>query len=481
MGFLQGRDSAREAYRAGITSRFRDDRTGLTPTFSLCQSTARLPDGWRKAAQTWLDSCDNPGDVEHIIATDEPLDVEHFTEIFPNTVLTLNRGRRCAVDGWNASARVARGKFLITVADDWYPCPHWDSEILKALPSKDGITDLDGEWVLDVNTGGNDNLLTFSMLTRAYFDRLTRDYDYQGGFFYREYLGMFADNEFTDLARRDKVIINARNLYFEHVHPLYGKGEMDEVHQWQHRPEAFEVGGRVYQRRRIELGFPGLRRPLICCALPGERFDYEWMQAWTSLYGRLMVDYNVIPCFGYCSNVYVMRSAIHDMIMHAPEKPDLVLWIDDDNPVGPEHVEMLLRDLNEHPEADAVAGWCWIKGHRTQNSWRTSVGFFDQNGAAEPWSYMTLMQGTQNVKEVDFSGFPVMLMRLSALVKAGERPFAPEILSNHPWGFSGEDTAFCKRAKAGGARIFVDRRVRVRHLKLDAAEPHDAPCLATPR
>jgi len=38
---------------------------------------------------------------------------------------------------------------------------------------------------------------------------------------------------------------------------------------------------------------------------------------------------------------------------------DFVMWIDDDNTITPEQFEMLMQDLREHPEYDAVAGWTW--------------------------------------------------------------------------------------------------------------------------
>ena len=135
------------------------------PTFSLCHTTARLPDGWRKAAQDWRDKCDNPGDVEHILVTDEPFRPESLP--FADTKLVVNKGRRCAVDGWNTSAAHSTGKFLITVADDWFPCEHWDTELLKRIP------DLDGEYVVEIDAGGDPGLLTFSLLTRPYYNRAT--------------------------------------------------------------------------------------------------------------------------------------------------------------------------------------------------------------------------------------------------------------------------------------------------------------------
>lgn len=219
------------------------------PLISLCHSTARLPIGWIAAVRDWFDKCDNPENVEHILVTDDP----HFRPDssmlpFKRFTLGLNRKRRCAVDGWNESARLSTGKFLISLSDDLFPPQGWDTQLLIMVP------DLERQYVVNVNTGGDHSILTFSMLTRPYFDRLTRDYGYQGGLFYPEYRGMRADNEFTDLAIRDGVVVNARHLYFEHRHPHYGKADMDDTYRHQHADEAYSVGDRVYRRRRRELG-----------------------------------------------------------------------------------------------------------------------------------------------------------------------------------------------------------------------------------
>lgn len=196
----------------------------------------------------WFDRADHPDEIEYVLVTDHPGFMPGPIP-FLNFRLGVNHGRKCAVDGWNQAARMATGKFLISLSDDVFAPEHWDSEILKAIP------DLDAEYVLDVNTGGHHDILTFSMLTRKYLETLTREYGYAGGFFYPEYLGMRADNEFTDIAWRDGVVVNARHLFFDHRHPQYTGKKMDRVHRHQQRKEAYRIGDEIYSRRRRELGF----------------------------------------------------------------------------------------------------------------------------------------------------------------------------------------------------------------------------------
>lgn len=436
------------------------------PTFSLCHTTARLPDGWRAAAQAWHDAADNPGDIEHILVTDEPINAR---PVFADTKFGVNRGRKCAVDGWNKSAELSTGRFIITLADDWFPCPHWDTEFLKAIP------DLDGEHVLEVDTGGNPGLLTFSLLTRKYYERY-------GYLFWPQYLGMYADNEFTIVARRDGVVIDAKHLFCEHRHPLYGHGEMDATHKHQHRREAFEVGEEIYRRRLHHLGFAkeyvAPRQYSVAVCLPGESFKPEWVANVLKLTHYIAAEASVFPIPGYAPNPHIIRAGMSNEIKKIEPLPDLVLWIDHDNLVAPIHFARLYAVLKEHPEIDGVAGWCyWGQEDGPLN---ISCGVYDPSQAPSSgapcllgrhyFSEAELLNGPE-LREIDFTGFPCFLMRGETLKKAGKHPFAPIPDESFPYGFIPEDLAFCRRAKAAGCRFMVDRTVYVPHRKVQNLEP----------
>lgn len=443
---------------------------------SLCHSTARLPGGWKKAALLWRDRCDRLENVEYILGVDNGTQdlVGLSREVrelgFMYSGLAINEGRKCAVDGWNATAKVAHGKLLITVADDWYPCEHWDTRLLEQIP------DLNGEWVVDVRTGGNDGLLTFSILTRSYFDRLTRDYGYQGGFFYHEYLGMWADNDFDMLAKRDGVVIAAKDLFFEHDHPVYKNEPLDEIHQWQHRPEAWRIGEEVFRRRARVFGFklrePEFKRPLFACILPGSVFSQAWVGNWTSILSTLMDQFRVTVQYGYSSNVYFQRQGMLDALKAGP-RPDFILWIDDDQILTLENLNRLISDLKENQELDIACGWAWCEGDiYGAGTPKLSCGVWDQ-GECRRLQYEEMERSRWDLIPIAYSGFPAVLMRGSVLDRLPERAFLPLYDEKQfpPYGMSGEDVAFFFRAERVGIRSAVDRRVKVPHLKLRCAEP----------
>lgn len=459
-----GQDNPLEALVDSPTDRPR-------PKFSLCHSTARVPAGWEKAAWAWREKCDHPEDVEYILGFDNgavaPEVYEQWVFPFENSTIAVNTGRKCAVDGWNATGRKAQGQILITVADDWFPCEHWDTELLKAIP------DANKEWCVQTDTGGDAEILTFSILTRPYFERLTRDYGYDGGFFYGGtpenpgYFGMYGDYEFTRLADRDRVILDATHLKFPHEHPHYTGQQMDEVHEWQHRPEAFEHGEAVFDRRAAELGLsPSMltrfSRALIAVCLPTyEGYSACWTANWTALFAYLMANYRVLPLFAGSSNVYAVRAQLAKDVLHIKPMAKYTLWIDSDNLLTVKQFRTLIDDLETHSDIDMVAAWCWDK-----EPGKVSVGTFGEDGSVNSKPVEWLFEGPEHLKAIEWTGFPVVLMRAELLEKAGQFPFAPFVSDVYRYGLSGEDSAFCKRILDAGAKLVVDRRVRVEHLKL---------------
>ncbi len=270
---------------------------------------------------------------------------------------------------------------------------------------------------------------------------------------------MYGDNDFTDSARLDKVIINARHLKFPHRHPNYfADVEPDRVHLWQGRPEAFKIGLRTYKngaRKRVSAF--GRLWP---CACRGENFSSTWVAYWTTLMSYLGSRFTVSPIFTFSSNVHVTRACLANQVVNSVPLPDYVLWIDDDNLLSIDHFNMLFEDLQKLPTADMAVGWAWVQpdmydGHNA----RTSVGVFGKNGRPKArLTYDDLMSGEFDLKEIDYSGFPVVLMRGEMLEKVGSNPFVPILDPEADYGFHSEDVRFCIRARENGCRMVVDRQ-----------------------
>jgi hypothetical protein len=448
--------------------------------FSLCHATARFPQ-WKDAAAAWLAKCDHPENVEYLLGI-------HSNDIhrmgvnmlprFGHNRIVVNNARSCSVDNWNAAANQAKGQILLNIADDWFPCEQWDTKLLELIP------DLNAEVAVDVDTGSSGypnahHLLPFSIITRPYLERLKSQYGYDG-FFYPEYTSMYSDEEFTWLAKRDGVVVSAWQHLFEHRHPVHGKGQMDDVYRKQNAPEHYAAGKKLMERRLKEFGIALVqplppRLKLLICA-PGETFSRLWVAHWTILITTLEKTFEmdgagqagVGSLFSYSTNVYVTRSSMLEEILKTPLKPDLVLWLDDDNLVSPQHVYQLAQDLIDNPELDAVAGWCFLeRGGGTC----ISAGSFDETEQIEFLTHDKLMAAPQDVQPIEGTGFPLILMRYRLLEKVGATAFYPRFSENYRWGFSGEDIGFCLAAREAGAKLAVDRRVEVPHLKWGQFRP----------
>jgi hypothetical protein len=379
----------------------------------------------------------------------------------------INYGQQSCNAAWNAAAAQSTAPIIILTADDFIPPSNWDTLILKAI-EKAGkkLTDDFVVWVSTANPEADLQCITLPILSRARYQK----YGYA---IWDEYPSVCSDLDFSAMAFRDGVVVDARHLFFEHKHYTLTCENPDAAYSRQNDPEMYRIGREILERRRTQ-NFPArgvsTHKVLsIAVCLPGSNFTNEWTANWTQLFAYLQAHANVSPLFGSAPNPHITRAVMLNNVLSMNPLPDLVLWIDHDNLVSPAHFAMLLESLNAHPEADGVTGWCWWG---TEDNLKLSPGRFDAKGKGHMLTYQELMNGPE-VQEIDFSGFPCFLMRGETLRKAGRRPFLPVLSDEFPWGFVPEDLAFCKAARDRGCRFFVDRRVEVDHKKLVSLRPRE--------
>ena len=435
--------------------------------FSICHATAR-PEGWMKSYETWMSRAAHPEDVEYLLAVDDSAAFKEGVR-YLNLRLVVNHDRPCPVDAYNAACREAKGKVLILGSDDMFCPEHWDLELSKL------ISDWGSDFVIEVSSGtpaDSRGLMVLNILSSARYQRF-------GYALYPGYDGMFADDDFGEHARQDGVVIDGRHLLFPHEHPIYNSAvASDALYRSHNAPEKYELGAAVLnERRATRFGEQpaSARKTSIAICLPGEQFSNAWVSNWTNLFTWLLVKgYDPAPLFTHTSSVFVTRSSLVYEFRHSKAPFDLMLWIDDDNIVFPEHLEKLIQDLEEHPEADVVAGWCWIEPPRgekavTPSCGRLKPGYFIDAFKPEE---IRAAAGRHQLMPADYTGFPVVLMRYSVLSKLGEHPFMPFTSPEMRWGTTGEDVAFCARLKEAGGKLFIDPNVKVPHLKLmEIADP----------
>jgi hypothetical protein len=187
----------------------------------------------------WLRLADNPARVDHIFALDTDDPHAKIFSRFPSIYMENANGGPVAA--WNRAAEVAKGEIIVQLSDDWKPFQGWDTAIVEA------IGDTGRPSVLAVSDGyRKDDLLCMAILTRA-------RYKLQGDLFHPEFFSMYSDDWFSHRAFRDGVVIDARKtITFEHVHPAFGKAEMDETYARSNAQKHYRNGRAIFERLKSE-------------------------------------------------------------------------------------------------------------------------------------------------------------------------------------------------------------------------------------
>lgn len=226
-------------------------------------------------------------------------------------------------------------------------------------------------------------------------------------------------------------------------------------------------------------GLLGNRRKKIAIAALGESFSLPWVRAWTDTLLKLGKYFDLSIRLNYATVVCIARASIAVEILQ--ETPvDYVLLVDDDNPPGASQIVQLIADLEANQHVDLVAGWYgldmggMISGQVGEMSFgrafRVIKATFQRRYPADPADFFS--SDAPELQEIDWTGLGMVLMRWELLRKCGPDAFLPEQEgpAEHQAGINAgfifDDMHFCKVAKSHGARLFVDRRVRVPHLKL---------------
>ena len=452
---------------------------------SILHTSAR-PNQWRATYDAWIAAAAHPENVEYILCIDyrwgtlASWGVEEFyggrrgrNKVVLNKHPYKHSG---ATAGHNECAKDSSGDVLVVIADDLFPCPNWDQLIvetavagMRAEPlSPDGMLK---DWLIWCPTGTptefERNIIIAPIMSRSLYQRW-------GYVFYPKFESMYSDNDMTEHAQLDQLegrcVIIRGGFAFDHRHPFFKPESMDDAYRAQNDPELYDQGLRLLKARR-EAKFQDVvevkqekRRFVVC--IPGEMFPRRWVEEWTHLIGSWGWTHDLDVLSGYSTQVYLMRAGNAKDILERGQKPDYILWIDDDNPPIAAGAQQLLRDLEANPEIGMVAGWTL-----TQTG-QTSFGPIVDGRRLDADLEKFLSEGP-DLQRVAWTGFPMLLMRYALLADVGYRAFLPRQEGTESdweghvgYGFIGEDLGFCAAAAEKGWQIYVDRRVKVEHLKL---------------
>jgi tetratricopeptide (TPR) repeat protein/predicted O-methyltransferase YrrM len=206
---------------------------------ALVHATRGRPEKAAATRKKWLELASNPERIEHIFVFDS--DDEQSKRLKAMHHLCIPAGGGC-VSAWNHGAFATSAPIIIQLSDDWIPPQQWDKLILSR------IGDVDAPSVLAISDGIRaDRLLCMAICTRAYVQ-------VDHFLFHPFFKGMYSDNWFTKQAYDRGLVIEARDLIFQHDHPIAiaaraGKTdvELDDTYHRQNSPQSYHDGKAVFE------------------------------------------------------------------------------------------------------------------------------------------------------------------------------------------------------------------------------------------
>ncbi len=181
-----------------------------------------------------LDLAERPDQIEYLFVFD-PADQE--------SAEWLSRFHHLRIPGdsvtaWNAGCFATEAPVIVQMSDDFAFPARWDQLIL------DRIGDYSKPSVLAVSDGvRKDQLLTMAILTRAYW-RL------DWFLFHPWFQSVYSDDAFTELAYKRGAVIEARDLVFQHNHPIKTGQALDATYANQNSPQRYHDGKKLLEYLR---------------------------------------------------------------------------------------------------------------------------------------------------------------------------------------------------------------------------------------
>lgn len=209
--------------------------------FSLIHPSRGRPAQALNCINLWLTRFSKENKIEYVLSLDTD-DASNYLSVIPRMHRLVDakvvvKQNKSVVPALNNGAKVSTGDVLIYLSDD-FECPeNWDRELVKVIGNKKEFA----IWVAD---GLQNSIMTIHMLSRAYYERL-------GYMYYPEYFSVYADNDITEQAKKDNVMINARHLLFKHNHhSLNGGLPFDATYAKENCNEAYSSGRTLFIKRQ---------------------------------------------------------------------------------------------------------------------------------------------------------------------------------------------------------------------------------------
>ncbi len=193
-----------------------------------------------EAIAEWRGNASGAHQLEHIFSvdTDDP-DLEGYRQLAARCGSRLEvhpNGRMVAA--MNRGAEAASGDVIVAMSDDFGCPPAWDTAIVDAIGGRERAAVL-------VHDGVNARILTIPIMTAAFYRHL-------GYVYHPDYVSMWADDDLTEVAKREGALVDARHLLFPHRHMFVSLAPADATYARQNSNQSWWHGWRVYEKRKLQ-------------------------------------------------------------------------------------------------------------------------------------------------------------------------------------------------------------------------------------
>ena len=188
-------------------------------------------DHFVKVLEKYVNTSSDPKRVHYLISYDEDdatmtdMVITKSKQIAGKHITMVSGISDNKIHACNRDVNEFKGKWdvIILASDDMIPQVNgWDRIIETAMMAN--FSNLDG--VLWFNDGHQDRISTFCIMGKAYYDRF-------GYLYHPDYISLFCDNEFTEVAQKLGRIKYYPNVIFFHEHPMWigRRDKMDDLYK----------------------------------------------------------------------------------------------------------------------------------------------------------------------------------------------------------------------------------------------------------
>lgn len=209
---------------------------------NLIAASRERPDRLINTLRKWIDFSFDSEKISIIISIDssDPTRDNYEKKINELSIssdvkiILLINDNKNTVEAINRCKSYLSGDIIFVISDDTDCFPEWDKCINDAIP-------IDADYfIIKTSDGIGTDLITMPIFSKNYL--ANKDYIY-----YYEYEHMFCDTELTCVASIEDCIIDAKHLFFNHLHYTKGYNKKDNLDI--KNQDTFYSGMNIFKKR----------------------------------------------------------------------------------------------------------------------------------------------------------------------------------------------------------------------------------------